>query len=119
MNKSDIKLVTIILLIIIIIFLIFSFSNKKGSTAKVYFEDKLILTIDLSIDKEYEVDGYLGKVVIEVKDKKIRVKEETSPKHLCSKEGYTDSNLKPIICLPNKIVIKVTNESDDIDGVVY
>ena len=92
--------------------------KENGNTAFVYYEDKIILTIDLNINKEYVVQGLLGDVVIEVKDKNIRVKEESSPKHLCSLQGYTDSSSKPIICLPNKIVIKVGG-GDDIDGVVY
>ena len=44
-------------------------------------------------------------VIIEVKDNRIRVKKETSPLHICSKQGYSKS--VPIICLPNKIIIKL------------
>ena len=83
--------------------------------------DKIVEWGQKFLDREYIVDGALGEVVIEVLDKKIRVKEETSSKHLCSKEGFTNDSLRPIICLPNKIVIKIINKKDnnDIDGVVY
>lgn len=118
MNKSDLKLILIILIIIGITFAVVSLNRKNGNIAEVYYEDELILKIDMNIDKEYVVSGRLGDVVVEVKDKMIRVKEENSPKHLCSKEGFTDDSLKPIICLPNKIIIKVINSSD-MDGVVY
>ena len=52
--------------------------------------------------------------LFEVKDNKIRVKEEVSPRHLCSKEGYSDV----IVCLPNKIIVKVNRKDNQIDGVV-
>lgn len=118
MNKNDIKLIIIIGIIILLLFIVIRVNKKDGNTALVYYEDRVIMTLDLNINKEYTVKGYLGNVVIEVKDKKVRVKDEVSPKHLCSKEGYTDSSLKPIICLPNKIIIKIVN-NEEIDGVVY
>lgn len=118
MNKNDLKLIIIIGIIILLSFIVIRVNKKEGNTALVYYEDKVIMTLDLNINKEYTVEGYLGDVIIEVKDKKVRVKEEVSPKHLCSKEEYTSSSLKPIICLPNKIVIKVV-DNEEIDGVVY
>lgn len=88
MNKNDLKLVGVLLIIISIFFIIINITKKEGKTAVVYYEDKEILKIDLNTNKEYTVKGYLGDVVLEVKNKKIRVKEETSDKHICSKEGY-------------------------------
>ena len=38
---------------------------------------------------------------------------------LVDKEGYIDNSSKPLICLPNKIVIKITDKESNIDGVVY
>ena len=102
MNKSDVKLVGIILIIVIVSLVLINLNKKEGSMAEVYYEDRIVLTIDMNINREYIVDGALGEVVIEVLDKKIRVKEETSSKHLCSKEGFTNDvtielNAVPII----------------------
>ena len=47
-----------------------------------------------------------------VKNKKIKVLKEDSPLHLCSKQGYISKSYESIICLPNKIVIKLENNSD-------
>ena len=109
MKLNDLILIVMILLIVGII-LIF---NKKEipNQAKVYYENDLILTIDLSQNKEYDVQGYNGNVHIVVLDNKIKVEEENSPKHLCSKQGFISSSNETIVCLPNKILIKI--ESDD------
>ena len=118
MNKSDIKLVIILGIIILCIFIFINITKEEGSMAEVYYKDKLILTIDLNIDSEYIVDGELGDVVLEVKDRKIRVKSENSPRNICSKEGYIGDSSRTLICLPNKVIVKIVGESE-IDGVVY
>jgi hypothetical protein len=117
MNKHDIKLIVIILIIVLLSFILLKITSKDSKTASVYYKDNLLLTIDLTINKEYIVSGYNGNVVIEVKKGKIKVKEETSPLHICSKQGWVDSVYEPIICLPNKIVIKL-NSKNDLDAIV-
>ena len=117
-NKNDIKLVVILGIIIVGIFIFINVTKEDGSMAEVYYEDEKVLTIDLNIDSEYTVDGELGNVVLEVKDKKIRVKEENSPLNICSKEGFIGDSSRTLMCLPNKIIVKIVGESE-IDGVVY
>lgn len=118
MNSNDIKLVIVLLVITIFIFAFFNTTNKTGDIAEVYYCDDLILTIDLKKDGEYIVEGELGDVVLEVLDNKIRVKEENSPRNICSKEGFIKDSSRSLICLPNKIIVKIVGE-DEIDGVVY
>ncbi|MEG0826079.1 MAG: NusG domain II-containing protein [Bacilli bacterium] len=115
MNKSDLKLIVFLILIFIIIIL--NMSKNIGTTAKVYYENKMILSINLDVSKEYTVKGYNGDVKLVVNDKKIKVLEESSPLHLCSKQGYISKSYEMIVCLPNKIVIKIDDDVK-LDGVV-
>lgn len=114
MSRNDIKLILILCFVLILFFLFRNLSDNGKRVANVYYNDELINSISLDKDGIYTVDGYNGKVVLEVKDNKIRVIEETSKRNLCSKQGYGDV----IICLPNKIVIKVENDDNELDGVV-
>lgn len=116
-NKHDLLLIIIIVLVSGIFILINKLNSKDGNIAKVYYDSKLIKTIDLSKNKEYTFKGYNGEVKIKVKDKKIKVIEEKSPKHLCSKQGYISKSYETIVCLPNKIVIEIDDQMD-IDTVV-
>ena len=118
MNKSDIKLVIILFIIIVSIFIFINITKKEGSIAEVYYEDNKVLTIDLNKDGEYKTEGYQGEVILEVKDKKVRVKKENSPKNICSKEGFIGDGSRTLICMPNKIVVKIIS-NNEIDGVVY
>lgn len=111
MNKNDMKLV-IILISVSLCFLFFCKIIKKDNNyAYVYYENKIIKEIDLTKDDEYSVTGYNGDVLIEVKNGMIRVKKENSPLNICSKQGFVKD--MPIICLPNKIVIKLGNNELD------
>jgi hypothetical protein len=116
-NESDIRLIFVLFVIISISFIFISLSkDNTHKKAIVKHNNDIVLTIDLSIDKEYLVKGDQGDVKIVVKDNRIRVEEENSPLHLCSKQGYISESYETIICLPNKISIEI--ESDDIDAVV-
>lgn len=121
MNKNDIKLISFTLVLILISLIIINITKEKGNTAIVYYENKEVLKIDMNIDKEYTVQGLLGDVIIEVKEHQIRVKKENSPNHICSKEGYIKDSSRTLVCLPNKIIIKITNDnsSNKLDGVIY
>lgn len=121
MNKQDFILIVIVLILGGSFFLATSLmNNDTASKAKVYYDNKLVLTIDLSIDevKEYTVEGYNGDVIIETKKNQIRVKEENSPLNLCSKQGWVTSSLESIVCLPNKVIIKIEGASENVDAVI-
>ena len=119
MNKNDIILCVIIILISIFILGIFKIKNNQEKEAIVYHNNDVILKIDLTNKEKrmYTVNGDNGDVVIETVDGKVKVVEEVSPKHICSIQGYIENSMESIICLPNRIVIKI-NAKDDIDTVV-
>lgn len=122
MNKSDIKLIIIILLIAITVLFVIAIIGKNNSKeALVYYDNNLVLTIDLneSEEKIYIVDGFNGEVKIIAGNGKIKVDEEESPLHLCSKQGFIEESYESIVCLPNKIVIKISSKKKkDLDTIL-
>lgn len=118
MKKSDKILITIVIIVSLITIIILKITKTDSNSAIVYYNDLPILNINLNEKKEYTVKGDLGDIIIETGIGKIRVKKENSPKHLCSKQGWVSNNYTPIICLPNKIVIKINNKKDNVDTVV-
>lgn len=122
MNKSDIKLIIIILLIAITVLFVIAIIDKNNSKeALVYYDNNLVLTIDLneSEEKIYKVDGFNGEVKIIAGNGKIKVDEEESPLHLCSKQGFIEESYESIVCLPNKIVIKISSKKKkDLDTIL-
>lgn len=119
MNKQDKLLILVLLIVVIILLLIFKLNEKKDNLlAVVYYENNKVLTIDLSKDEDvYYVEGYNGNVKLIAGNGKIKVDEEESPLHLCSKQGYITKSYESIVCLPNKIVIKI-EANDELDAIV-
>lgn len=120
MNKSDKRLLLILVVLIVITCLIIYFTKSNNpKNALVYYKDNLVLTIDLSTTgiKEYTVSGELGNVIIEKNNEQIRVISENSPNHTCSKQGYIKESYEMLICLPNKVVIKI-EDKDNVDTIV-
>jgi len=112
MNKSDIKLIVIIIFISIILLLIINLTKKDSNKALVYYKDEIIKEIDLSIDDKYTIQGENGNIVIEVKNNMIRVIEENSKNNLCSKQGFISESYESIVCLPNKVVITISKDNN-------
>lgn len=113
MNKYDLILISILLFISILF--IFIFKPNNINNVDVYYDNKIIKTIDLNKDSEYDVEGKNGNIHIVVKNKELRVTDEVSPLHLCRKQTLKNSN-DTIICLPNHIVIKGKSDLDTIVG---
>jgi hypothetical protein len=113
MNRYDKFLILFILISSLILFASLEWfvraSTSDQIVAVVTYYDKEVLRIDMSVDADYTVQGTLGEVFIEVRDRKIRVEKETSPYNLCSIQGWVEYANVPIVCLPNNVVIIIQN----------
>ncbi len=121
MNKNDVRLVIFIFIMAISLILVTKiFDSNDPKTALIYYENELIKKIDLSIDKsnEYVIKGFNGDVIVKSKKNMIKVSDEISPLNICSKQGWISSSYEVIVCLPNKILIKIESNQNEFDAVV-
>ena len=110
MTKGDRILNVCIMLVAIGLIVPIFFMAPDSTVAVVQVRNEEQLRISLLKDGKYAVDGTLGKVHIEVKDGAVRVEQENSPHHYCSRQGFVDSPNTPIVCLPNETVITIEGE---------
>ncbi len=118
-NKYDFIIYGVCLVLIVCLLVI---SNVVTSKAKgdilyaiVTIEGKQKFKLDMNEDRELvlspeEYPSLLGEMIIEIKDKKVRVKKEESPLHYCSMQSWVDSVAVPIVCLPNEVIITIKGE---------
>jgi hypothetical protein len=120
MNRYDKALVVFILISSVVLYGSMEWFVRASTNDKVVavvsYREEEVLRIDMSVDNTYIVEGTLGDVFIEVKDKALRVEKETSPYHLCSIQGWVEFANVPIVCLPNHIVIMIENAEVNPDG---
>lgn len=90
---------------------VFLLAGEDADFAEVYSDGKLIFRVDLSKNAEYRVD-YGGEWnSITVKDGKISVSAASCASQDCVRHAPADHGA-PIVCLPNRMVIKFVNSSE-------
>jgi hypothetical protein len=111
MVKTKLKLMTfadVILILIILMGAIFSYVYMKKDRADlqayIYYRNSLIGTYELSKTQIIRINENCS---AEIKDGKINMSKSDCPDKRCVKQGWSD--LLPIICLPNQIVIEIKN----------
>lgn len=90
-------------------------SPSQAQYAEIRSDGKLIQTVDLRIDQTFTVRSERGTNIITVADGKIAVTEADCPDGYCMARGYCAGGPQ-IVCLPNRLVIRFTNDSG-VDGV--
>ena len=92
------------------------FNNGVGNKAAIYINNKLVQIVSLKKNNIYSFDTKLGKYVVEVKDGKIGVKETHCSEKICQKMGFINHKGDEIICIPNRVLIKILGKGrvDDI-----
>lgn len=98
-----------ILLAILSVFLLFG--GERAGYAEVYSDGKLVVTLDLSKNTEYLIQDGTAWNLLAVCDGKISVRSASCPSQDCVHHGAADHGA-PIVCLPNRLVIKFTNASE-------
>lgn len=119
-NKYDIIVYIISFILICVLFIVSNAVTNKAKGEVLYaivtIEGKQKYKLEMNEDVEIVLspDKYsslLGEMIIEIKDKKVRVKKEESPLHYCSMQGWVDSVARPIVCLPNAVIITIMGQA--------
>lgn len=118
MTKADKVLILCIMLMSAGLILPIINHAPVASTASVMVKNQEVLKINLSKDAAYTVKGTLGNVYIQVRNGKVRVRQENSPHHLCSRQGYVSDPNTPIVCLPNETVVQIDSDKAKQDTVI-
>ena len=122
LNKWDIVLiVSTIVLSIGLYFGLNLFVDNDASIAHVYYDNRLVASLDLKLDDtvtllKSKYPELLADLEVEVKDGKVRISKETSPNNICSKQGWSNSSTKPLVCLPIKVYVQIESEAQNNDG---
>ena len=100
-----------------LIFLLFGTKpNNNSKIAEVFSDGNLIRRIDLSAvtdNYEFTVDYNGRSNTVAVKNGSISVVAADCPDSICVHTGEIRSGSTPIVCLPNKLMIKIVGSDDE------
>lgn len=86
-------------------------NTQESSIAVIYKNGKKVEELSLYQDTEYRVENlYTNKIV--VKDKKVAIVESDCPGADCVHSGWIGENGRSIICLPNRVEIRMEGTAE-------
>lgn len=114
--KNDIILLGIILVVAIVAIIIVNTTKKQGSYVVVIYDQnevaKYSINEDIEIKLTYEENNYNTLVI---KDGKVYMNDASCKDHICVKHHKISMTGETIVCLPNKVVIKIIGNNNEVD----
>jgi hypothetical protein len=108
-RKSDIILTAVIVSFCIAAAAFLFFMRSGGETVQIYRDGELFAERSLNKDETVNVDGMMDVVI---KNGSVHVENSVCPSGVCEHSGAVSKKGESIICLPNKILIKITGEGE-------
>ena len=101
--------------------MIWNLTRSHGRQVEILQDGKILYTLDLAQaeDQTFTVT-YGGRTnEIEIRDHQIRVKAADCPDQICVHQGWIETGVTPIVCLPNSLSIQITDAPDPgVDSIV-
>ena len=113
MKKRDLILIASILIVAIALFLIVELTKEEGAGVTVKVDGVKVAEYSLSADGTYPLNG--GTNILVIENGKAYLTDANCPDKLCVHQGFIDSTLLPITCLPNRLVIQLRPKEDTSD----
>ncbi len=79
--------------------------SGRATSYSIYVSGKKITTIPARGDTVFSVNGAMGKMIIQMKNGKIRVIHSNCPEKICIRTGFIYKTGQSIACVPNKLII--------------
>ena len=118
-NRIWIIIFSVVAVLCLAIWLFFSNVSSPSRVVGIYKDGSLVEKIDLNSvtgEREITLSGNYGDNVILVSNDHIEMKSADCPDKLCVEHGELKVSSSPIVCLPNKVVIKFENSTDGADA---
>lgn len=118
-NRIWIIVFSVVALLCLAIWLFISNAFSQSMIVGIYKDGSLVEKIDLNSvtgEREITLSGDFGDNVILVSNGRIEMKSADCPDKICVKHGELKSSSSPIVCLPNKVVIKFEENTDGADA---
>ncbi len=116
-QKGDVFAVGIVaVLIVLSAVLFFPRGETENGNVEIFKAGERIYVVPLTEDRTFSVEGEYRNV-ISVKDGKVAITESDCPGTDCVHTGWISSAGKSIVCLPNRVEVRITS-FDEVDFVV-
>ena len=114
-------IIGVLLLAAVIGMVVIHSHRQTGAAVQVIQNGEVTDTLYLNQNGTYRYESETGGYnIVVIRDGQVSVTEASCPDQICVRHGPTDQTADPIVCLPNKLVVRVLppeGETDQLDGV--
>ncbi len=116
-KKADIVLFVVLLLGGIALSLLSAAGNSAGGQVEITANGEPYGTYSLSKNQTIEIkqNGHINKITI--KDNTVQMSYSDCKNQVCVKDGRISRTNQSIVCLPNRIVIRITGGEEEYDAI--
>lgn len=118
-NRICIIIFSLVLIVSAVCWLFVSNLSSQSKIVGIYQNGNLVEKIDLNsvtAEREIKLSGEYGTNTIFISYGHIEMKSAECPDKICVKHGELKSVGNPIVCLPNRVVIKFEGDADSADA---
>lgn len=91
-------------------------SQKSAGVVEIQIDGKVVETLDLQKERAFKING--GTNTVQIENGKVKMAAANCPDQICVHQKAISRNGESIICLPNKIVLKIVDgEEAELDAV--
>lgn len=120
MKKGDFFLIALIILSSASVF--FMTANKETQGQKVVIiqvdgKEYKRIKYNESVQEDIKIDTKFGHNVVSIRNNKVSMIESNCRDKLCIKQGSISRPGEVIICLPNRLLVEIQSENNEIDTI--
>ena len=103
MTLADRLLLAALIIISVSGFIFIKKAFPQGTDVRIEVNGKLAYKLPLNSNATIAVKGIIGDTIVEIKNRKVRIKESPCPNKICVHQGWIDSGA--VVCLPNRVTV--------------
>lgn len=114
MKKNDAYIIVGLIVVALCIIFMNIYNKSGGDTVIIYYNNEEYEVISLDGDKVINVNNTN---VVRVEKGKVFMESAECPDQICVQQKPVDESGRDIVCLPNKVVVRVVSDKKDVDVV--
>nr|WP_288695868.1 NusG domain II-containing protein [uncultured Dorea sp.] len=114
-RKKDLIFIFSILIFAVFLLLIqrvYGNAQDEADLVKITVNQKLYGTYDLNKNQTITIQNDFGINTIQIQNKDVWMEEADCPDGYCKEQGHISKNKQTIVCLPHKLVVEISDDSE-------
>ncbi len=109
-TPGDKILVVLIFALAIFSLVVLNHLRQAGDTVVIEVAGKVVQQLDLNSSQEIAVTGAIGQSIVKIDHGSAQMIHSDCPQKICVKTGKIHRAGSMIVCVPNKVVVKITGK---------